>query len=182
MNQNDDYKKYSIGDYTYGFPKIYDWNDGTTLTIGKFCSIADNVTILLGGNHRMDWITTFPFSDLPKSFPDANQTKGHPASKGPIEIGNDVWIGFGATILSGLTIGHGACIGAQAVVTKNISPYEIVAGNPAKVIGRRFSETQIESLLNIAWWDWPIVKIKSQFEHLLSPDVKRFIDNNEKKR
>src|ERR1035437_8628156 len=83
---------YKIGDYTYGSPTVLHWGEAVTLEIGKFCSIADDVTIFLGGNHRIDWVTTYPFNVLPQYFPTGKDISGHPASKGDIIIGNDVWI------------------------------------------------------------------------------------------
>lgn len=120
-----------IGDFTYGKPKILYYDASTKLKIGKFCSISDEVTIVLGGNHRYDWVTTYPFSALYKEWPEASGIIGHPASKGDIVIGNDVWIGFGSIILSGVKIGDGAVIGAGSVVTKDVLPYTIAGGNPA---------------------------------------------------
>ncbi len=160
---------YSIGEYTYGVPKVYHWGEDARLVIGKFCSIAEHVTIFLGGNHRTDWKTTYPFSALTEQFPGASHIKGHPATKGDVVIGNDVWIGYGSIILSGVEIGDGAVVAAGAVVTKKIGPYEIWGGNPAKLIGKRFSDAQIASLQKEAWWNWPIDKILAQVETLCAP-------------
>ena len=162
-----------IGDYTYGKPKIYSWDQDTKLTIGKFCSIAGNVTILLGGEHRTDWVTTYPFNVL---FPEGKQFSGHPATKGDIVIGNDVWIGRGAVILSGVTIGDGAVIAAGSVITKSIEPYTIVAGNPQRVIRKRFSPEQIEALLEIKWWDWQIQSVIDALPLMLNTNIDEFID------
>ncbi|MCX7383985.1 MAG: CatB-related O-acetyltransferase, partial [Alphaproteobacteria bacterium] len=149
-----DHWGYSVGEWSYGVPAIM-WGEGARLSIGKYCAIAPGVTIYLGGNHRPDWVTTYPFSALAQHWPAARGIVGHPASKGEVTIGHDIWIGNDATILSGVTIGHGAVIGANALVTKDVPPYAIVCGNPARVIRLRFSEAQIASLLRIAWWDWP---------------------------
>ncbi|MDZ7371239.1 MAG: CatB-related O-acetyltransferase, partial [candidate division KSB1 bacterium] len=166
------YARYQIGEYTYGFPLVYDWNEGSTLKIGKFCSIAKNVKIFLGGNHRSDWVTTFPF---PEFFKDAQNVKDYTATKGDVIIGSDVWIGHGAIILSGVTIGDGAVIGAGSVVSKSVPPFAVAAGNPAKVTRMRFSDRQIEQLLQIRWWDWPTAKIVSFLPLLLSPNIDEFI-------
>ena len=143
-----------IGEHTYGAEsmKVQQWGEGAKLYIGKFCSIAGKVEVMLGGNHRVDWITTYPFGHVSKNAFPKYSGEGHPATKGDVNIGNDVWIGDGATILSGVTIGDGACIGTKSLVTKNVPPYTIVGGNPAKVIKKRFSDDIIEKLLEAKWW------------------------------
>lgn len=176
LNRNPVYKNWQIGDYTYGSlngsPQVVHYGEDARLVIGKFCSIADNVKIFLGGNHRTDWVTTYPFNVL---FDEAANIKGHPQSAGDIIIGNDVWIGEGASILSGITIGNGAVIAGYAVVTKNVEPYAIVGGNPAKMIRKRFDEATIKSLEAISWWNWDIEKIIANRELLLQPDITAFI-------
>jgi virginiamycin A acetyltransferase len=172
MNKNKAFNGFDIGDWSYGQPKIYTWDEGSTLYIGKFCSFADGVIILLGGEHRIDWITTYPFSVL---FEKAKLFKGHPKSKGDVKIGNDVWIGTNALILSGIEIGDGAVIGAGSVVLKNVEPYAIVGGNPAKLIRYRFDEQIITKLREIAWWNWPISKIEEAWPLLLSSNINDFI-------
>lgn len=166
---------YTIGDYTYGTPEIIDFDGSTKLSIGKFCSIGDNVKILLGGNHRIDWITTYPFNALSFIFPNGSGIKGHPATKGDVNIGNDVWIGHSSIILSGLTIGDGAVIGAGSVVTKEIGPYQIWAGNPAKFIRLRFDEATIKELLNIRWWNFTFEEVNKLAPLLCSNDINKFI-------
>ncbi len=165
-----------IGDFTYGKPEILHWGEPTKLKIGKFCSIADGVKIFLGGNHRSDWITTYPFSALTTEWPEAKDIIGHPASNGNVVIGNDVWIGNGAVILSGVKIGDGAIVGANAVIRKNVPPYSIFIGNPAIEIRKRFDKETIERLLNIKWWDWPIEKIRDNVASLCNTDL-RFLEN-----
>ncbi len=168
-------KRYQIGDFTYGKPQVYDWGEGANLIIGKFCSIASDVKIFIGGNHRTDWITTYPFPRM-HEWPEVLGIKGHPSTKGDVVIGDDVWIANGATILSGVKIGSGAVIAGQAVVTKDVEPYCIVAGNPAKFIKKRFDDDSINKLLKIKWWDWPIEKIKQNVEILCSNDIKKLFD------
>lgn len=146
-------KCFSIGEYTYGQPNILYHDSGAYLKIGKFCSIAKNVTLMLGGNHRTDWYTTYPFFEVFNKKYSFKKINGHPSTKGDILIGNDVWIGRGATIMSGVRIENGAVIGANSVVTKNIGPYEIWAGNPCKFIKKRFSDNEIEILQNMCWWE-----------------------------
>jgi len=172
----DEKYKNNIGDYTYGNPKIFDWDEGAKLKIGKFCSIAEEVTIFLGGNHRIDWVTTYPFPALVERWLEAKDIKGHPGTKGDVIIGNDVWIGYKSTILSGVTIGDGAVIGACSVVAKNVPPYTKVAGNPAVPIGKRFDEKIVEELERIRWWDWDEKIIRENLKILCGGNLKRLID------
>lgn len=169
---------YDIGAWTYGVPTVHWPDSGARLTIGRFVSIADGVEILLGGNHRTDWITTYPF---PKIWRDAIGIDGHPATKGDIVIGSDVWIGLQAVILSGVAIGHGAVIGARAVVSKDVPPYAVACGNPAQVKNRRFDPDTIERLLAIAWWNWTDTEIRNAIPFLLSGNVETFIERYESK-
>ena len=168
MADNKKYKKYDIGKYTYGRPKIF--GNEANLKVGKFCSISMTTTIYLGAEHHIDWVTTYPFfAKFKEASSKANTTKGD------VIIGNDVWIGDGAMILSGVTIGDGAVVGARALVTKDVKPYEIVGGNPAKHIKYRFNEEQIEKLLKIKWWNWSIEKIIDNFDLILNDDIDTFI-------
>lgn len=167
--------QYEIGEHTYGIPRIMHWGENASLKIGKYCSIAENVTIFLGGNHRIDWISTYPFNVLNEQFPNARTIIGHPNTKGDVSIGNDVWIGLGATILSGVTIGNGAVIAAMAVVTKNVPPYAIVAGNPAKIVKYRFSQDIIDSLEKTQWWNWPVEKINKNINKICCSDIESFV-------
>lgn len=165
------YPQYRFGTGTYGWFDVLDWDGTSKIEIGSYCSISKNITILLGGEHRTDWVTTYPF---PARWAKARDIKGHPKSKGDIIIGNDVWIGYGVLILSGITVGDGAVIGAGSVVTDNVAPYTIVAGNPAKVIRKRFSDDQITRLLDIRWWNWPKVEIENALPMLCSNDLDAF--------
>lgn len=166
-----------IGDYSYGCPNILHYGEEARLIIGKYCSIASDVNIFLGGNHRSDWVTTYPFSamELYDIWPEAKNIKGHPATKGNVEIGNDVWIGHGAVILSGIKIGNGAIIAAGAVVTKNVRPYAIVAGNPAREVKMRFNDEIINKLLEIKWWNWSEEKIRKNLDILCSSNLDKLI-------
>ena len=155
------YEKHSmaVGEFSYGIQKIEirSWGGtGTQLTIGKYCSIAANLKIFLGGNHRSDWITTYPFGYIYNI-----QFGGEPEidtiySNGDVYIGNDVWIGENVTIMSGIKIGNGAVIAAGAIVVKNVGNYEIVGGNPAKTIRYRFKRKIINLLEQLSWWDLPL--------------------------
>ncbi|WP_308444565.1 CatB-related O-acetyltransferase [Laribacter hongkongensis] len=150
--------KYSYGLATYGMPIIEDYGSEAALQIGSYCSIAYGVRIFLGGNHRVDWVSTYPF---PMMFDNENVSsiEGCSVSKGGVFIGNDVWIGSCAVIMSGVSVGDGAVIAANAVVTKDIPPYAVVAGNPAKIVKFRFPPEVIDSLLEIKWWDWPLERV-----------------------
>lgn len=163
-----------VGDFTYGIPEVRFWDDKTHLTIGKFCSIAKNVIIMLGGEHRTDWVTTYPFNALTTSF---SHIEGHPATKGDIVIGNDVWIASGAKILSGVTIGDGAVIGANALVSKNVPPYHIAVGTGGGYFIRpRFKKNIIKELCEIKWWDWELEDIAKVIPMLQSNDIKGLIN------
>lgn len=166
-SKDKEYKDYEIGEYTYGFPKIIKYDNNSKLKIGKFCSIAQEVRILLGGEHYLSRISTYPLKTL------FNQQKKDNFSKGNVIIGNDVWIGYGATILSGVIIGDGAVIGANAVIAKSVEPYSIVVGNPGKEIKKRFDNKTIKTLLELKWWDWDTKKIKNNLNLLTnSPNLK----------
>ena len=164
----------NVGDFTYGQPQFELWNDSERVAIGKFCSIADSVTIFGGGEHRIDWVTTYPLRIALGH--ELSNVDGHPATKGETKIGNDVWLGYGAIILSGVHIGDGAVVGAGAVVTKNVSPYSVVAGNPARKIKQRFTDQQIECLLKIEWWDWDLEDINKSVNFLCSNNINKFIE------
>jgi virginiamycin A acetyltransferase len=176
MNKNPRYAAYSIGKISFGYPKVRSWGEIATLKIGNFCSIAPGVNIVLGGERRVDWVTTYPFNKILHEY---KCIKGHPTTKGDIIIGNDVWIGMNATILSGVTIGNGAVIGANSLVTNDVESYMIVGGNPAKPIRKRFDQQTIDKLLKIKWWDWEIEKIKRNVPDLLSNQVEHFLNKNE---
>jgi acetyltransferase-like isoleucine patch superfamily enzyme len=175
MQNNPKYSNYEIGRFTYGEPLVLEWGEEMTLKVGSFCSIAPNVTILLGGNHRGDWITTFPFNIIFEEFRDI---EGHPSSNGNVTIGNDVWIGLNTVILSGVVIGDGAIIGANSLVAKDVEPYSVAGGNPAKKIKNRFNDKTINDLLRIKWWDWDLEKIKNNIPLMLSADTQLFLDHN----
>ncbi|MBI9041819.1 CatB-related O-acetyltransferase [Lutibacter sp.] len=168
-----------VGDYTYyndfedvsNFEKNVKYHFdfiGDKLIIGKFCMIASDATFIMnGGNHLTEATTAYPFAIFGGAWQDAMEGKTYP-TKGDTIIGNDVWIGHNATIMPGVYIGDGAIIASKAVVTKNVEPYTIVGGNPAKLIKKRFSEDTISKLLQLKWWDWEIEKITENVEKLTS--------------
>lgn len=138
------------------------------LVIGKFCSIACGAKFLFNSaNHTLFSLSTYPF---PIFFDEWGLEKSDVAAawdrKGDIVIGNDVWIGYEAVILAGVTIGDGAVIGARAVVTKDVPPYAIVGGVPARVIRSRFPEETVKALLRLKWWDWPAEQIQEKLAEI----------------
>ena len=124
-----------IGKHTYGVENLnLHFSHNNNIQIGNFCSIAQNITIFLGGNHRHDRVTTFPFGHIHHHIFNNFDGHGHPSTKGDVIIGNDVWIGSGATIMSGIKIADGAVIAANACVVNDVTPYSIAGGNPAKIM------------------------------------------------
>jgi chloramphenicol O-acetyltransferase type B len=167
------YPNFEFGIGSYGIPEVHDWSQGTVLRVGAYTSIADDVHIFLGGNHRTDWLTSFPF---PALLPEAANIEGHNTTRGDVIIGNDVWLGSGSTILSGVIIGNGAVVAARAVVTRHVEPYAIVGGNPAKFIRWRFDEKTRSLLNDSAWWTWPEDEIKKILPILCSDKVDEFAE------
>lgn len=159
--------KVEIGAHSYG--KLEPVGKRGSIITGKYCSFASNIKCILVG-HRSDYVTTYPFENLYPFRVDC----GHPVVKNII-IGNDVWIGYGSIILGGVTIGDGAIIAAGSVVTKDISPYRIVGGNPARLIRLRFSPLQIRELLNIEWWNKSHEDILEMRSDLCSASIDDFI-------
>lgn len=163
-----------IGKYTYGENPKIKWKDAN-LTIGKFCSIASNLNIYLGGNHRSDWVTTYPFGHIYKDVFNTFDGVGHPKTNGDVIIGNDVWIADNVTIMSGITIGDGAVIACNSHIVKNVEPYSIVGGNPAKLIKYRFKKEQIDFLLELKWWDLDDKQINMIIPLLCNSDIDKLI-------
>lgn len=161
-----------VGRHTYGADGIHLIQSAyAELTIGAFCSIGNGLTVHLGSGHRVDWITTFPFGHAAKGTFTSFSGDGHPKVKGSVRIGNDVWTGLNATIMSGVIVGDGAVIAANAHVVKNVEPYSIVGGNPAKPIRKRFSDADIAKLLRLKWWDMSDVVINEIAPLLCSNDL-----------
>ncbi|MDX8338864.1 CatB-related O-acetyltransferase [Draconibacterium sp. IB214405] len=176
-----------VGDYTYydDFENVENFEKnvkyhfdfvGDKLIIGKFCMIASDVKFIMNGaNHLTNAVSSYPFAIFGKGWENAMDGKSYP-QKGDITIGNDVWIGFNATIMAGVTIGDGAVIAANSTVVKDVEPYSIVGGNPANEIKKRFSEDKIAKLLELKWWDWEIEKITKNVQHLAGNDIGKIME------
>lgn len=148
-----------------------DRNDVDKLIIGSFCSIGTGVSFIMAGNqgHRMEWVSTFPFFYVDEKCMEKG-VDGYLAS-GNTEIGHDVWIGSEAMVMPGIKVGNGAMIAARSVVTKDVEPYTIVAGNSAKPIRKRFTDKQIERLLEMSWWDWSDEQLSQSMKLLCSENI-----------
>lgn len=169
-----------VGDYTYyddpedvyNFEKnvlyLFDFMQDK-LIVGKFCQIASGVRFIMNGsNHSMDGISTYPFKVFGEAWKDAPMTV---SSKGNTVIGNDVWIGNSVTFMPGVKVGHGAIIGTNSLVTKDVEPYTIIGGNPACVIKKRFDDETIKFLLQLNWWNWSVDKITQNIIPITTGDI-----------
>lgn len=175
-----------IGDYTYydDFEDVHNFEKnvkylfdfvGDKLIIGKFCMIASDVTFIMNGaNHLSEAISSYPFAIFGNGWEDAMEGKSYP-SKGDTIIGNDVWIGYNATIMPGVNIGDGAIIASNATVTKHVPPFTIVGGNPAKEIRRRFPNQKVEQLLKLKWWNWSIEQITRNVQYLTGDSLEELV-------
>ena len=176
-----------VGDYTYyddfenveNFEKnvkyLFDFT-GDKLIIGKFCMIASGVSFIMNGaNHLTDSISTYPFAVFGNGWENAMDGKSYPY-KGDTIVGNDVWIGYNATIMAGVNIGDGAIIAANSTVTKDVAPYSIVGGNPAREIRKRFPDDVIRKLLDLRWWDWDADKITRNVQYLTDPNIEKLLN------
>lgn len=164
----DDPRGFEKNNVLYHYPV-----NGDALRIGKFCSIACGAKfIFTSANHSMRSLSTYPFPIFFEEWGlDVKNITSAWDNKGDIVVGNDVWIGYQAVILSGVRIGDGAVIGARAVVTKDVRPYAVVGGVPAKEIRKRFAEHTVEKLLDLRWWDWPHERIKANLPALMDGRV-----------
>jgi virginiamycin A acetyltransferase len=171
-----------VGEYTYyddfedvgNFEKnvnyLFEFT-GDKLIIGKFCMIASGVEFIMNGaNHLADSISSYPFAIFGNGWEQAMEDKTYPM-RGDTVIGNDVWIGYKATLMPGIKVGDGAIIATKSVVTKDVEPYSIVGGNPARFIRKRFDDITIQKLLEIQWWNWPPEKITRHVADLTGKDV-----------
>jgi virginiamycin A acetyltransferase len=177
-----------VGDYTYydDFEDVHNFEKnvryhfdfvGDKLIIGKFCMIASDVIFIMNGaNHLTEAVTSYPFAIFGNGWQEAMKGKAYP-TKGDTIIGNDVWIGYRATIMAGVKVGDGAIIAANSVVTKDVEPYSIVGGNPAREIKKRFSDEQIKDLLEIKWWDWEVERITKNVQHLTGKNIEILREN-----
>lgn len=177
-----------IGDYTYyddpedsekfernvlyHFPFI-----GDKLIIGKFCALARGIKFIMNGaNHKLNGFSTYPFQIFGDGWEKVAPQAGELAYKGDLVIGNDVWIGYEAVVMPGVQVGDGAIIAAKSVVVKDVLPYTIVGGNPAKYIRQRFDDETIQALLKVAWWNWEIEKITRNLEQIVAADIEALIN------
>ena len=177
-----------VGDYTYydDFEDVHNFEKnvkyhfdfiGDQLIIGKFCMIASDVKFIMNGaNHLSNAISTYPFAVFGNGWESAMEGKTYP-NKGNIEIGNDVWIGYNATIMAGVKIGDGAIIATNSTVVSDVEPYTIVGGNPAREIKKRFSPEIVERLLKLQWWNWDIEKITKNVQNLTDLDIDKLEKN-----
>lgn len=175
-----------VGDFTYydDFENVENFEKnvkyhfdfvGDKLFIGKFCMIASDVKFIMNGaNHLTNALTTYPFAIFGHDWENAMDGKTYP-QKGNITVGNDVWIGYNATIMAGVTIGDGAIIATNSTVVKDVEPYAVVGGNPAAEIRKRFSVEIIEQLLEIKWWDWDIERITRNVKYLTGTSIEELI-------
>ncbi len=163
------------GRHFIGRPFVHYYRDAgvkAKVIIGNFSGCANDSEFMPGSEHRSDWIAHLPLRIIYDRGP---RGIDGPFSKGDIVLGSDVWVGFAAKILSGVTIGDGAVIGAGAIIAKDVRPYAVMVGNPAREIKRRFTDEQVDALLRIRWWDWPDKKIADNSDLLMSERIDEFI-------
>jgi virginiamycin A acetyltransferase len=172
-----------VGDYTYyddpedseNFERnvLYHYPFiGDRLIIGKFCALARGAKFIMNGaNHKLSGISTYPFQIFGNGWEKVMPSLTQLPYKGDTVIGHDVWIGYDALIMPGIRIGNGAIVSSRAVVSRDVPPYAVVGGNPAKPIKHRFSPEAVETLQAIAWWDWPVGKITRNLSVIVSGDI-----------
>ncbi len=177
----DDGYNIEVGEHSYGIPRLL-WNhehkNKYSLRIGDYCSIAEGLHVYVGvqGRHPLDFVSTYPLGMIfPHTRPPAMQSRVY-IGNFDTTIGSDVWIGRDSLILAGVKIGHGAVIGARSVITKDVAPYMIVGGVPAKPIRSRFDEPTIEKLLEVSWWNYEEEFIKSNVDIFQTSDIKTFVE------
>jgi virginiamycin A acetyltransferase len=148
---------------------------GDRLVIGKFCAIAEGARFIMNGaNHAMSGFSTYPFNIFGHGWEEGfDVASWEKENRGDTVIGNDVWIGMEAIVMPGVAIGDGAIVAAKSVVTHDVPPYAIVAGNAAKVVKTRFDNRTVERLIRLAWWDWPLDKINRNLNAIRGSDLNR---------
>jgi len=154
--------------YNYDFAKV-------KLSIGKFCAIASGTKFMMTGDHKLDAISTYPFPIFGNGWETAFDIHALPV-KGDISVGHDVWFGYDSFVRGGVSIGSGAIIASRSVVVKDVPPYAIVGGNPAKILKMRFKDSDIERLLKLCWWDWRIDKVNRHLKAICQLDISRLED------
>ena len=178
-----------VGDFTIYNDFVHDPRDfqknnvlyhypvnGDKLTVGKFCSIACGAKFLMtSANHAMGSLSTYVWPIFYEEWGHGMEVTEAWDKRGDIVIGNDVWIGYEAVILSGVTIGDGAIVGARSVVTRDVPPYTIVGGVPARPIRRRFGQETIDALLELRWWDWPLEKLSKNIRAIQHGDLEALL-------
>lgn len=163
------------GDYSIGVPTIKAYAyDPSKLSIGRFSSLSETSVVMIGGEHAVDRITTFPHR-IQWGLPGAGED-GIPVQRGDTVIGSDVWLCQRSFVRGGVTIGHGAIVGAGTIVTRDVPAFAIVAGNPARIVRYRYSEEEIAALLEIRWWDWSRAEVLEAVPHLQDRSVAAFIE------
>lgn len=177
LDTRKDLAQYSIGRFSWGHLTVSSRTPQARLRVGQFCSFAFGCHVILGGEHRADFVSTYRFPAYPPFKAEFAHLAGETATtKGDVTIGNDVWMGHQSLVLSGVELGDGVIVGAGSVVRSSAPPYAIVAGNPARVAGFRFPKDQVDALLRIKWWDWPVERITAAMNLLMSADVRAFIE------
>lgn len=170
-----------VGDYSYyadptdptGFERnniLFHWGPDK-LIIGKYCALARDVLFIMGAAGHQMGLSTYPFPMFGEDWMDAMELFAGRVDRPDTVLGNDVWLGYGVTVMAGVRIGHGAIVAARSVVSSDVPPYGIVAGNPARLIRRRFTAEQIDKLLRIAWWDWPADLVTKHLRTIMGKDV-----------
>ena len=159
---------------------IITWSDDYKVKLGKYNSIGRDCNFFLHANHRHDWVTTSSqlLGPVTPEIANIHMQMGHPTCNGDITVENDVWIGAKSTIMSGIKISNGSVVAACSVVTKDVPPYAIVGGNPAKIIKYRFSDEEISKLLQVSWWNWSEEKIIENAFKLWNPNIDIFLSEN----
>jgi acetyltransferase-like isoleucine patch superfamily enzyme len=163
-----------MGTMSYYAPNVIKYTGDTgRVVVGNFASVAPDADFYVGGQHRTEWVSQYGLRAM-LALPGAHED-GFTHGRGDIVVGSDTWVTNGCTVMSGVTIGDGAVVGTKAVVAKDVRPYAVVVGNPAREIRRRFSDAQIDALLRIRWWDWPTETVKAHVDLIASPNVDAFI-------